>query len=137
MWEQIKEDLVLFEAREFFLLYLQGLILAQSFHLNLSIFFIKTCELQKSFLFGVAWAFGYSGRCHKTLLWKVIDEIFRSPSRLQALMDKVINQVWRNHTSAFMKHLPVCNLALGPEFLKQIQVHFDMNSKLEMFTEKL
>jgi hypothetical protein len=53
MCEQIKEYLVLSNAREFFLLYVQGLILAQSFHLNLSIFLLETCDLQKYFLLGV------------------------------------------------------------------------------------
>jgi hypothetical protein len=36
-----------------------------------------------------------------------------------------------------MKHLPIYDLALGPEFLKQIQVHYDMNSEPKMFIEKL
>ncbi len=70
MWEQIKEDVVLSNARKFFCLYVQGLIFTRSFHLNLSIFFIKTCELQKSFLLGVTWTFGYNRHCRKALLWK-------------------------------------------------------------------
>jgi hypothetical protein len=36
-----------------------------------------------------------------------------------------------------MKHLPFCDLAFGPEFLKQIQVHYDMNLEPKMLTEKL
>jgi len=31
----------------------------------------------------------------------------------------------------------VCDLTLGPNFLKEIQVHYDMNSKPKMFIEKL
>jgi hypothetical protein len=52
-------------------------------------------------------------------------------------MDKVMDQVWKDHTSTFMKHLPICDLTLGLEFLKQIQVHYDMNLDLEMFIKKL
>jgi hypothetical protein len=35
-------------------------------------------------------------------------------------MDKAMDQVQKDHTFTFMKHLPVCNLDLGSEFLKQI-----------------
>jgi hypothetical protein len=52
-------------------------------------------------------------------------------------MDKVMDQVRKDHTFAFMKHLPVRDPTLGPKFLKQIQVHYNMNSNLEMFTKKL
>ncbi len=37
MWKHVPKDVVLFDTREFFWLYVQGLILAQFFHLNLSI----------------------------------------------------------------------------------------------------
>jgi hypothetical protein len=33
--------------------------------------------------------------------------------------------------------IPINDLALGLSFLKEIQVHYDMNSKLKMFMEKL
>jgi len=36
-----------------------------------------------------------------------------------------------------MKHLPVCDPIFGFEFLKHIQVNYDMNSKPEMFIKKL
>lgn len=52
-------------------------------------------------------------------------------------MDKVMDQIWKDHTFAFTKHLFVYNLVFGLEFLKQIQVHYDMNLDLKMFTEKL
>ncbi len=68
---------------------------------------------------------------------EIQDEKLRSPSILQAHMDKAMDQVRKDHTYAFTKHLPVCDPALGLEFLKQIQVHYNMNSKLEMFTKKL
>jgi hypothetical protein len=37
MWKHVPKDVVLFDTREFFWLYVQGLILAWFFHLNLSI----------------------------------------------------------------------------------------------------
>jgi hypothetical protein len=37
----------------------------------------------------------------------------------------------------FCKHLLICDATLGLGFLKEIQVHYDMNSKLKMFIEKL
>jgi hypothetical protein len=49
---------------------------------------------------------------------KVWDEKLKSPSRLQALMDKAMDQVQKDHTFAFMKHLPICNLAFDFHFLK-------------------
>jgi hypothetical protein len=49
---------------------------------------------------------------------EVLNEKLRSASRLHAFMDKTMDQVWKDHTSAFMKHLLVYNLILGPEFLK-------------------
>jgi hypothetical protein len=38
-------------------------------------------------------------------------------------MDEAMDQVWKDHTSTFMNHLLVCDLAIGLEFSKQIQVH--------------
>jgi hypothetical protein len=38
---------------------------------------------------------------------------------------------------ALCKHLPICDLSLGANVLKKIQVHFDMNLKLKMLIEKL
>jgi hypothetical protein len=38
---------------------------------------------------------------------------------------------------AFCKHLLVCDVFLGVEFLKEIQVHYDMNSEAKMLTKKL
>jgi hypothetical protein len=35
-------------------------------------------------------------------------------------MDKAMDQVQKDHTFTFMKHLPICDLALGPKLLKQI-----------------
>jgi len=48
-----------------------------------------------------------------------------------------MDQVRKDHTSTFTKHMLVCNPTLGLEFLKQIHVHYNMNLDLEMFVEKL
>jgi hypothetical protein len=68
---------------------------------------------------------------------EVLDEKLRPPSKLHALMDKVMDQVQEDHTSTFTKHLPICNHPFGFEFLKYIQVHYNMNLEPEMFIEKL
>jgi hypothetical protein len=47
-----------------------------------------------------------------------------------------MEQVRKDHYSAFCKHLPICDPSLGPNFLKEIQVHYHMNSKLKMLTKK-
>jgi hypothetical protein len=49
---------------------------------------------------------------------KVLDKKLMSLSKLHALMDKVMDQIRKDHNYAFTKHLLVCDLALGPEFLK-------------------
>jgi hypothetical protein len=68
---------------------------------------------------------------------EVLDEKPRSPSKLQALTNKVMDKVRKDHTFAFTKHLPIYNPSLGPKFLKQIQVHYDMNLETKMLTKKL
>jgi hypothetical protein len=68
---------------------------------------------------------------------EVPNEKLRSPFRLQALMDKTMDQVQKDHTSAFMKHLLVCDPVLGLGFLKHIQVHYNMNLEPKMLTKKL
>jgi hypothetical protein len=45
--------------------------------------------------------------------------------------------VRKDYYSTFCKHLPMCDFALGLDLFKEIQVHYDMNSKLEVFIEKL
>jgi hypothetical protein len=51
-------------------------------------------------------------------------------------MEKAVEQVKKDHYSAFYKQL-VCDQALSPDFLKEIQVHYDMNLEPEMLIEKL
>jgi hypothetical protein len=49
---------------------------------------------------------------------KVLDEKFKSTSGLHAFMDKAMDQVQKDHTSTFTKHLSVYNPTFGPKFLK-------------------
>jgi hypothetical protein len=51
---------------------------------------------------------------------EILDENLMSPSKLQALMNKKMDQVQKDHTFAFTKHLLVCDPAIGLEFLKRI-----------------
>jgi len=47
-----------------------------------------------------------------------IEEDYRSPIKLQELMEKAMEQVRKTHYSTFYKHLPIiCDLVLGPKFL--------------------
>ncbi len=68
---------------------------------------------------------------------EVLDEKLSAPSKFKALADKAMDKVQKDHTFAFTKHLPVCDPALGPKFLKQIQVPYGMNSEPKMLTKKL
>ncbi len=67
---------------------------------------------------------------------KVFDLTKRSTTKLQECMEKAVEQVKKDHYSAFYKQL-VCDQALSPDFLKEIQVHYDMNLEPEMLIEKL
>jgi hypothetical protein len=64
-------------------------------------------------------------------------EADRSSIKLKEWMEKKMEQAKKDHYFAFCKHFHVCDLALGKNFFKQIQVHYDMNSELEMLTKKL
>jgi hypothetical protein len=57
--------------------------------------------------------------------------------KLKEWMEKVMEQVRKNHYSAFCKHLLMCNLAFGIDFQMDIQVHYDMKFELKMLTKKL
>jgi hypothetical protein len=48
-----------------------------------------------------------------------------------------MEQVKKDHYSAFCKHLPICDPSLGVDLLREIHVLYDMNLKLEMLIEKL
>ncbi len=57
--------------------------------------------------------------------------------KLKECMERAMDKVKKDHYFAFYKHLHVCDPTLGPNFLKEIQVHYDMNFELEMLVEKL
>ncbi len=67
---------------------------------------------------------------------KVPNLVERSTTKLQEHMEKAMELVCKEHYSTFYKHLLVCDMALGPNFFKEIQVHYNMNLKLEMLIEK-
>jgi hypothetical protein len=60
---------------------------------------------------------------------EIPNEKLKPPSIPQALMDKAMDQVQKDHTSALTKHLLAYDPTFGPKFLKHIQVHYNMNSK--------
>jgi hypothetical protein len=49
---------------------------------------------------------------------EVSDEKLKSLFRLQALMDKAMDQVQKDHTSTLIKHLLVCDPVFSLELLK-------------------
>lgn len=68
---------------------------------------------------------------------EVLDPSFHSPSKMQELMEKTMNQVRKQNFSAFLKHLFVCNPIIGDKFLKEVQMHYDMSFELEVLAEKI
>jgi hypothetical protein len=60
-----------------------------------------------------------------------------SPLKLQERMERAMEQMRKDHYSTFYKHLLICDPFLDVDFLRQIQVHYDINLKLEMLIEKL
>jgi hypothetical protein len=61
---------------------------------------------------------------------EVLDPAKRSTTKVQEHMENAMEQVKKDHYSAFYKHLLVYDQALGFDFIKEIQVHYDMNSEL-------
>jgi hypothetical protein len=51
---------------------------------------------------------------------EVLDPSLSSPSRMQELMEKVMDQVQKENFRAFLKHLPIYDPILGDEFLEQV-----------------
>jgi hypothetical protein len=43
-------------------------------------------------------------------------------------MERAMEQVRKDQYSTLCKHLPICDPSLGVDFLREIQVHYDMNS---------
>jgi hypothetical protein len=52
-------------------------------------------------------------------------------------VERAMEHVKKEHYSAFCKHLPICDPSLGVDFLREIQVHYDMNLEPKMLTKKL
>jgi hypothetical protein len=44
----------------------------------------------------------------------------RSTTKLQECMEKAMEIIWKEHYSVFYKHLLICALVLGPNFLNEI-----------------
>ncbi len=61
----------------------------------------------------------------------------RSPTKMQELIEKAMEQVRKEHYLAFCKHLHVCDMGFGIKFVQEIQAHYDNNPKLEMLIEKI
>lgn len=61
----------------------------------------------------------------------------RLASKMQTLTEKAMEQIKKDHLTTFTHHLLVCDPSLVPKFMRQIKIHYDMNSDLEMLTEKL
>lgn len=68
---------------------------------------------------------------------EVLDLALPSPSRMQELMEKAMDQVRKENYSDFLKCLPICDPIFGKEFLEQVQMHYDMCSESKMLTEKM
>jgi hypothetical protein len=68
---------------------------------------------------------------------KIPDSGKRSTIKFQESMERAMEQVCKDHYFEFCKHLPVCDLGLGPNFLKEIHTHYDMHFKSKMFMKKL
>jgi hypothetical protein len=51
-------------------------------------------------------------------------------------MEKAMEEVKKDHYLTFCKHF-ICDPAFGPNFLKEIQANYDMNSKPKILTKKL
>ncbi len=67
----------------------------------------------------------------------VVNLVKKDPNQLQILSNKVMEAMWKEHMMGFHKRLPMCDPSLGSTFLQEVQVHYDINPKLEMLTEKL
>jgi hypothetical protein len=64
-------------------------------------------------------------------------EADHSPVKLKEWMEKAMEHVRKDHYFVFCTHLLMCDPTFGIDFQMEIQVHYDMNSELEMFIEKL
>ncbi len=56
---------------------------------------------------------------------------------LASLSNKAMDSVQKEHMITFHKRLPICDPTIGPKFIQQVHVHYNMNLNPEMMTEKL
>ncbi len=74
---------------------------------------------------------------HQLYYADVADPALRDSDQLETLSNKAMDAIYKEHMTAFHKWLPVCDPSLGPKFLYEVQIHYNMNLEPEMFTKKL
>jgi hypothetical protein len=74
---------------------------------------------------------------HQMYFADVEDLVERDLDQLKILSNKAMEAVWKEHMMGFHKCLPMCDPSLGPSFLQEVQVHYDINLELKMLIEKL
>jgi hypothetical protein len=67
----------------------------------------------------------------------VVNPTSKDPNQLETLSNRTMDAVRKEHMTTFHKWLHVCDPSLNPKFLQEVQIHYDMNPKLEMLTKKL
>jgi hypothetical protein len=135
MWEQIKENLVFFDIWKFFWLYVQGLLPSWSFKFNVWGFLVETCDLQKSLLVGVTWAFGCNEHGREAFIMRKFQmkNWGHHPNYMHLWIRRWIR-------SRRIIHLPSQNIShFATLFLvpNSWNIFKSMNLELEMFIEKL
>jgi hypothetical protein len=68
---------------------------------------------------------------------KVLNPLLQKNDIIDSLCNKTVQSVKMEHMTPFHKRLLVYDPTLGPEFLEQVHVHYDMNLDLKMLTKKL
>ncbi len=74
---------------------------------------------------------------HELYYLDVVNQALRDPNQLETLNNKAMDAIRKEHMIVFHKQLLVCDPSLGLDFLHKVQIHYDMNSKLEMLIKKL
>jgi hypothetical protein len=67
----------------------------------------------------------------------VVDPALCDSEMLSSLSNKAMESVRKEHMTTFHKRFHVCDPSLGPKFLQQVHVHYNMNPYLEIMIEKL
>jgi hypothetical protein len=74
---------------------------------------------------------------HQLYYADVVDPTLRDPDQQETLSNKAMDAIYKEHMTAFHKRLPICDPSLGPNFLYEVQIHYNMNPEPEMFMKKL